>query len=97
MNSRDDDHSVRELRDRIAAVDRELLDALNRRVALVARIKRAKDDRGLAFVDRAREQELLDALARVNKGPLSPEGVREVFRTILEVGKREATRRDAAL
>ena len=92
-----DVRGVAELREQIAAVDRALLEALNRRVELVASIKRYKEERGLAFVDPAREDELLDELAGVNSGPVSDDGVREVFRTILEVGKREVTRPEDGL
>ena len=54
------DPVVRELREQIAAVDRELVEAVNRRVALVRRLKEHKTERGHDFVDRAQEERLVE-------------------------------------
>jgi chorismate mutase len=40
-------------------------------------------------VDRDRERELIEALDAANGGPLSPDGVRELFTFVLELAKRE--------
>jgi chorismate mutase/prephenate dehydratase len=85
----DRDPVIRELREQIAAADRELLDAVNRRVELVRRLKEHKSSRGLEFVDRAQEERLVDRLAEANRGPLSDDGVRDLYRTLLELMKRE--------
>jgi chorismate mutase/prephenate dehydratase len=86
----DRDPVVRELREQIAAADRELVDAINRRVELVRLLKAHKAERGLEFVDRAQEEKLVARLAEANRGPLSEDGLRELYRTLLEVIKREA-------
>jgi chorismate mutase len=85
----DRDPVLRELRDRIAANDISLLEAVNRRLELVRLLKEHKDSQGLEFVDRAQEERLLDRLAAANRGPLSEAAVRELYRTLLELTKRE--------
>jgi chorismate mutase len=85
----DRDPLVRELREEIAANDLALLEALNRRLELVRRLKAHKDSQGLPFVDRAQEQRLLDRLATANKGPLSEAAVRDLYGLLLDLTKRE--------
>jgi chorismate mutase len=91
MGDADRDPVVRELREQIAATDSELLDAANRRVELVRRLKKHKAARGFDFVDRAQEERLVERLAKENPGPLSDESLRELYRTLLEVTKREVS------
>ena len=83
------DPTVRRLRAEISGLDREILDAVNRRLELVADLRRHKEELGLPFVDPDREQELLDALVRANPGPLSSDGLRELFGELLALTKRE--------
>jgi chorismate mutase len=87
-----DDPALREFREQISETDRAILDAINRRLELVARIKAHKESRGIGFLDPEREQSMLEELARTNKGPLSAEGVHELFSTILDLTKREVGR-----
>jgi len=44
------------------------------------------------FVDPAREEWILRFLSRANRGPLSADGLREVFTLILDLSKREVSR-----
>jgi chorismate mutase len=83
------DPVVRDLRDHIAAIDLELLDAVNRRVDLVRQLKAHKEATGLGFVDRAQEERLIDRLAEANPGPLSEDGLRALYQSLLELVKRE--------
>jgi chorismate mutase len=85
----DQDPLVRELRAAITAADRTILAAVNTRLELVRRLREHKRANGWDFVDPRREGELLDALARENPGPLSEEGVRELFGELLGLAKRE--------
>jgi chorismate mutase len=89
MNEPVVDPTVQQLRDEIAAIDRSILDDVNARIELVARIRRHKAEMGVPFVDRNRERELIDALADGNGGPLSPEGLRELYTYLLDLTKRE--------
>ena len=68
------------------------MEAVNRRLKLVARLKRYKEERGLEFVDLGREEWMLNYLPRANRGPLSADGLRELFGEILDLTKREVAR-----
>ena len=83
------DPTVQRLRDEISELDRTILDAVNGRLELVVAIRRHKELVGLPFLDPDRERRLLDDLARANGGPLSEEGVRELFSQVLDLTKRE--------
>ena len=76
-------------REQVSETDRAILGAVNTRLELVAQIKAYKASRGIDFLDPERERTMLDDLTRTNAGPLSPEGVRELFTTILDLAKRE--------
>jgi prephenate dehydrogenase len=77
------------LRAEIAAVDRTLLDGLNRRLELVSSVREHKDATNVRFVDAERESALLRELAGVNRGPLSERGVNAIFSAVLDVMKQE--------
>jgi prephenate dehydrogenase len=83
------DAELRQMRDEIAAIDREVLDALNRRLGLVRRINEHKAATGAPAIDAKREAELLADLAQANAGPLSESGVRTAFSALLDVMKQE--------
>jgi chorismate mutase len=85
------DPIMRQLRDAISDNDRKLIDALNKRLELVSRLKRYKESRGIGFVDPEREEWILNYLQRANRGPLSSEGLREFFMRILDLTKREVS------
>ena len=86
------DPIVHGLRDEISAVDRTIVDAVNARLELVARLKRYKAAQGIPFLDPDRERQLLDELSRANRGPLSAEGLQELIAALLDLTKREVTR-----
>src|SRR5918996_5279138 len=83
------DPAVQELRARITEADRALLAAVNARLGLVRELRAHKLEHGWDFVDRRREEQLLDALARENPGPLTEAGLRELFAKVLALTKRE--------
>jgi chorismate mutase len=89
--SEPDDPIIRQLREAISDNDRKLMEALNKRLELVARLKRYKESHGIGFVDPEREEWMLSYLARANRGPLSGDGVREFFTRVLELTKREVS------
>ena len=89
MSESRSDPTVQQLRDEIAAVDRAILDDVNARIELVARIRSYKADAGLPFVDRDRERELIEALGAQNAGPLTADGLRELYTYLLDLTKRE--------
>jgi chorismate mutase / prephenate dehydratase len=83
---------IERLREELARVDLGLLEGVNRRLRLVAELKRVKEERGIEFLDRAREEYMLGRLAGENAGPLSGEGVRELYTELLALTKRELGR-----
>ena len=92
MTSPNADPLIRQLREQISDADRAIVDAINKRLQLVARLKRYKESRGLDFVDAQREEWMLSYLQRANRGPLTAEGLRELFAEVLDLTKREVGR-----
>jgi chorismate mutase/prephenate dehydratase len=86
------DPLIRQLREQISDNDRAIVDAINARLKLVARLKGYKESRGMNFLDPDREEWMLQYLSRANRGPLSAEGLRELFEEILALTKREVER-----
>jgi chorismate mutase len=83
------DAALEQFREKISDTDRAILDAVNIRIELVAQIKAYKDVHGIAFLDPEREASMLENLTAANRGPLSSEGLHELFDTILDLTKRE--------
>ena len=83
------DPEIARLRELLTEVDERVVAAVNERLELVAALKRVKVERGIAFSDPAREEWLLEHLARSNSGPLSDEGLRALYAEILALTKRE--------
>ena len=92
MSERHIDPTVLRLRGEISEVDRAILAVVNTRIELVAHLKRHKDAVGLPFLDPNRERELIEELAGKNAGPLSSEGLRELYVYLLDLMKREVDR-----
>jgi len=88
------DPLIRQLREQLSDNDVRIVEALNARLKLVARLKRVKEERGIGFLDPAREEWMLQYLTRANRGPLSPEGLQEIYTELLDLTKREVTRAD---
>jgi chorismate mutase len=86
------DPRIDQLREQLSENDVTIVEAVNARLELVARLKRVKDERGIDFLDPAREEWLLQHLAEANPGPLSAEGLRELHAELLALTKRELNR-----
>jgi chorismate mutase len=85
----DKDPVVRQLREQISDNDLAIVNAVNRRLKLVKRLKEYKTSRGFEFIDQAREDWMLSYLTRANQGPLTAEGLREIYGALLDLTKRE--------
>ena len=81
--------NVGEYRDQISAADRELLAAINRRVELVRALHEYKRAEGIPLTDPARDEQLIVELQAANTGPLSDQGVAELFRHVLDLTRKE--------
>ena len=77
------------LRAEISTLDRRVLQALNRRLALVAEVRGHKDVAGTRWIDAEREAEVLRGLVSENPGPLSEQSVTAIFTAVLDVMKQE--------
>ena len=88
------DPVIRQYREQISDNDRALVEALNKRLRLVTQLKAYKESRGIEFVDPEREEWILQDLARANRGPVSPEGLRDFYGAIFDLTKREVGGRD---
>jgi 3-deoxy-7-phosphoheptulonate synthase / chorismate mutase len=88
MSDREPDPTIREIREEISGVDRAIVEAVNARIELVARLKRYKAENGIPFLDPDRERALIDELVAANPGPLTGDGLRELYENLLALTKR---------
>ena len=86
-----EDPYVLGVRREISDLDRSLVELVNKRLKLVAGLKRYKDEHGIGFVDLAREEWMLQYLQRANRGPLSEEGLADLYHHLLGLMKQEVT------
>ena len=76
-------------REEITEIDRLIFAAINRRLALVAELRRHKVEHGLAFLDPGREEAMVAERIAENGGPLSELGLRTIHAELLALVKRE--------
>jgi 3-deoxy-7-phosphoheptulonate synthase/chorismate mutase len=74
---------VQELRERVDAVDRELIRALNERARVVQEIATLKAEAGVPIFDPKREEEILQRAVEYNEGPIYDSSMRDIFELIL--------------
>ncbi len=86
------DALVRQMRDQIVENDLKLIGAVNARLSLVAKLRTYKEANDIPFVDQSREAWMHTYLQSANKGPLSAEGLTEIFGHLLELTKAETAR-----
>jgi len=80
--------SLDTFRDRIDALDLELLRLLNERALVCLDIGKLKAEKGLEIRDPLREQAVFTYLAQHNKGPLKAGEIKEIFQKIVSVSRR---------
>ncbi len=80
--------TVGRLREQIDAIDAQLLDLLNRRVAISLELGRHKREAGLGIRDARREEQILTRAHALNTGPLDREAVEHLFHAILAESRR---------
>ncbi len=71
------------LRVAIDKLDRQILDLLNRRAELAARIGQIKDQNGLDVYSPVREEDVIRKVLEAHRGPLSETCVRAIFRELM--------------
>lgn len=80
------------LRREIDKLDLEILELLQRRMALVEQIAFLKRQVGVEVQDAAREEAIFRRLAQGVRTPLSPEAVERIFGEILKVSRELQSR-----
>ncbi len=78
-----------EVRAEITANDMAIVASINHRLELVTELWQLKAALGLDTVDPDRERRLREALAAVNVGPLSTEGLDRLISDLLDLTKKE--------
>jgi len=75
-------------RKKIDQIDRKLLTFLNERLALALEIGRIKRERGEKIYNPKREEEVLKRLKAMNRGPLTEEDLKKIFKTIMIICRK---------
>ena len=94
MSTPNDDPVIKQFRDQISDNDLKIIDLINKRLSLVDKLWRYKAEQGVDMYNAEREEWMVTFLSRANKGPLSQDALREIYRTIVETTKSEATQAD---
>jgi chorismate mutase len=89
MDEASSDPVVRQIREQISDNDRALVETLNKRLELVGRLWEYKASRGYEVLNPEREGWMLQYLQRANRGPLTAEGLAEIYGLVLDLTKRE--------
>ena len=83
MTDAETQEKVRELRERVDEVDRELIEALSERARIVQEIMVLKAEVGAPVYDPRREEEILRRVVERNPGPIYDSSMRDIFEIIL--------------
>jgi chorismate mutase/prephenate dehydrogenase len=88
---------LRELRDEIDEIDREIVELLAKRLRLVMKVGEFKRAHDLAIYDPDRERDLLARVAKHAPAPLEPEMAQRIFQCVIQesrdLEKRHVDRR----
>lgn len=87
-----DDPAVSDFRAKITAADEQLVALVNSRIELVAGLHAHKRGHGYSTVDPDRERRLLEHLEATSNGPLSNEGLKQLYATVIALCTAEARR-----
>jgi chorismate mutase len=80
--------TIEELRERIDALDRQLVALLSERAACALAIGRLKEQAGLPIYQPVREAEVLVNVREANIGPLDNEAMTRLFERIIDEARR---------
>ena len=80
--------TITELREDIDRMDRQLVELLNSRAAVVMRIGQIKKMEGLQVEDSSREEDIVKLAEDSNRGPFSRNAINNIFRTIMSESRK---------
>ncbi len=78
---------IAEVRERIDAIDCQLVKLLNERAQCSLDIRALKPSAHLGLYDPRREEQIFTNVAKCNDGPLYGDDLREIYEAILHVAK----------
>lgn len=78
---------IEEHRKEIDALDEQIVLLLNKRAGESLAIRKLKPLVGMDLYDPDREKKIFDRLESMNKGPMHPEDIHEIYATLLKVMK----------
>jgi len=76
------------LRQRIDTLDEELVSLVNERLKIAQAIGEIKNKERLETLDPRREQQVMAHLQQYNRGPLTPDGLRNIYREIISEARQ---------
>ena len=79
---------LEECREKIDAIDTEILRLLNMRASLSKRVGRIKASAGLPIIDLRREDIVLRRVVRNSAGEISPDSISRIYAEILAESRR---------
>jgi chorismate mutase/prephenate dehydratase len=79
--------TVDELRKKIDQVDEKIIESLNQRACLAQKIGQTKSLGKEEIYVPSREKAILQRLSRINRGPLSEQSIRSVYREVLSASR----------
>lgn len=92
MSAPNDDPVIKQFRDQIIDNDLKIVNLINKRLKLVDKLWRYKAEHGVEVFNPEREEWMLTFVSRANKGPLSQDALREVYKAIVATTQEEARR-----
>lgn len=82
-----DDPEINKFRKKIDEIDDSILELINQRLVCGKKIGGIKKNTGAKVLDRTREKQILDRLAKNNKGPLSEDVISHIFQVIMSASR----------
>ena len=79
--------SIGVLRQDIDEIDEKIMELVNQRLSLAKQIGDFKKQGGIQITDSEREKEIINRLLEKNKGPMSDNGLRNIFGAIITEGR----------
>jgi chorismate mutase len=80
--------NLKRKRKKIDLIDRKLLNLLNQRLRLAIEVGNIKKKMGEKIRDPRREEEVLERLKKIDRGPLREEDLEKIFKTIMRVCRK---------
>ncbi|MDZ7797838.1 MAG: chorismate mutase [Candidatus Marinimicrobia bacterium] len=79
---------MKDQREKINRIDKELAELLDKRMELAEEIGKIKKEKALPVYDARREKEVFDNLAELPKKSIEDEELREIFKHIILISRR---------